>query len=97
VHSGARDWVAIVVLQGQHKQFFIADCIDNPIVPFANAIELFLAVERLHSMRTRSVAKGIKPFNDAFLKRFGNGLELSLSWRSEQEGGYHRKESESKS
>jgi hypothetical protein len=97
VHSRARDCFASAALQDQHKEFCVADCIDNSIVPFTNAIELFLAVEHLHSGRTRSIPKGVEPFDDEFLKRFGEGFELSLSRRSEKECGNHRKESDPKS
>jgi hypothetical protein len=94
---GRRDSFASAALQGQHQEFFVTNRVDNPIVPFTDAIELFLSVEHLHSMRTRSVPKSLKPFGDEFLKRFGEGFELSLGRRSEKEYRNHRKESDPKS
>jgi hypothetical protein len=97
VHSGSRDGFASAALQDEHKKVFVADRIDNPMVSVTNAIELFLAVEHLYSMWTRSSSKGMKTFDDEFLKRFGEGFELSLSRRSEKECEHYRKESELKS
>jgi hypothetical protein len=97
VHSGARDGFGSAALQDEHKKVFVADRIDNPMVSVTNAIELFLAVEHLYSMWTRSSSKGMKTFDDEFLKRFGEGFELSLSRRSEKECEHYRKESELKS
>jgi hypothetical protein len=97
VHSGARDGFASAALQDEHKKVFVTDRIDNPMISVSNAIELFPAVERLHSMWTRSSPKGMKPFDDEFLKRFGEGFELSFSRRREKEREHYRKESELKS
>jgi hypothetical protein len=97
VHSGASDGFASAAFQDEHKKFFVADRIDNPKVSVANAVELFLAVERLRSMWTRRSPKGMKPFDDEFPKRFGEGFELSFSTRSEKESEHYRQESEPKS
>jgi hypothetical protein len=95
--SGPRDRFASATLQGQHKEFLAADRIENPIVSFTNAIELFITAERLHSVRAGRMTQGLEPFDDEFLKRFGESFELSLSRRSEQERGHHWENSDPKS
>ena len=89
-HSGASDWCANAVLDGEHEEVLVANRIDNPIVALASSIEMVFAFERFDARGTRLIPDGIEPFREGLPKRFLECSELLFGRRGEENGGDHR-------
>ena len=72
------------MLDGQHEEVPVANCIDNPIVHFANPIEVVLTVELRDARGTRIGAECLEPFHEKLPKRFGECVDLLLSKRGHE-------------
>ena len=83
-HSGARDFCASAILDAKHEEVLVANRIDNPIVTFANPIEVVLTFELRDAGGTRTGAECMEPFHEKLPKRFGECVELLLSRRGHE-------------
>jgi hypothetical protein len=81
-HSGARDFCASAILDGEHEEALVSNRIDNPIVALADPIEMVLAFELRDAGGARIGAECMEPFHEKLPKRFGECVELLLSRRS---------------
>ena len=82
--SGARDFCASAILDGKHEKVLVANRIDNPIVTFANPIEVVLTFELRDAGGTRTGAECMELFHEKLPKRFGECVELLLSRRGHE-------------
>ena len=83
-HSGARDFCASAILDAKHEEVLVANRIDNPIVTFANPIEVVLTFELRDAGGTRTGAECMEPFHEKLPKWFGECVELLLSRRGHE-------------
>jgi hypothetical protein len=72
------------MFDGQHKEVLVANRIDNPIITFANPIEMVLAFELRDAGGARTGAECMEPFHEKLPKRFGECVELLLSRRGHE-------------
>ena len=77
------------MLDGEHDEIVISDCVDNPIVAIADSIEMVFAFERDDAWRSRMILNGIEPFHEGLPKRFLNCSELLFGWWGKENGGDH--------
>ena len=89
-HSGARGFCTSAILDGQHDEILVANRIDNPIIAFANPIEMVLTFERFDARGTRMIPDGIEPFCEGLPKRFLECSELLFGRRGKENCGDHR-------
>lgn len=82
------------MLDGEHDEIVVPNCVDNPIVAIADSIEMVLAFERCDAWGARMIPDGIEPFHEGLPKRLLNGSELLFGWWGKENGGDHRKISE---
>ncbi len=93
--SGSRDRCPHAMLDGEHDEIGLADCIDNSIVAIADSIEMVFAFERDDAWGARMILNGIEPFHEGLPKRFLNCSELLFGWWGKENGGDHLVLSES--
>lgn len=87
--SGSGGRCPNAMLDGEHDEIVVADCIDNPIVAIADSIEMVFAFERGDAWGARMILDGIEPFYEGLPKRLLNGSELLLGWWGKENGGDH--------
>ena len=85
------DFFAIADLEDKDDQFFVVDRVDDSIVAFADAVEVVLAGEFLHALRTRIVLQGLHAFDEALLNSRREGMELAFRRRGEEDRIGHQK------
>ena len=83
------------MLDGEHDEILVANCVDNPIVAIADSIEMVLAFERCDAWGAWMMSDGIEPFHKGLPKRFLKCSELLLGWWGKKNRGDHRIISES--
>ncbi len=82
--SGAWDFCASAILDGQHEEVLVANRIDNPIAALVNPIEMVHALELRDAGGARTGAECMEPFHEKLPKRFGECVELLLSRRDHE-------------
>ena len=83
------------MLDGEHDEIVVTNCVDNPIVAVADSIEMVFAFERGDAWGSRMILNGIEPFHEGLPKRFLNCSELLFGWWGKENGGDHLVLSES--
>lgn len=71
-------------LDDQDDQFIIVNCVDDPVVSFADTVEVVFTGQFLHPLRTRIVLQCSHVFDEALLDRWGEGSKLAFSRRGEE-------------
>ena len=85
--SGVRDFCASAILDGQHDEVISSNRIDNPIVAFANPIEVVHPLDLRDAGGTRTGAEYMESFHEKLPKRFGEFVELLLGRRGHENCG----------
>ena len=78
--SGSRDWCPHAMLDGEHDEIVITDCVENPIVAIADSIEMVFAFERSDAWRSRVILNGIQPFHVGLHKGFPHRPVVLFGW-----------------
>ena len=79
--------MASAILDGKHDEVLAANRIHNPIIAFANPIEVVHASKLHDAGGTWIGAECMEPFHEKLSKRFGDCPELLLSRRGQKIGG----------
>jgi hypothetical protein len=93
--SGVRGFRANAILDGEHDEVIFSDRIDNPIIAFANPIEVIFAHELRDVRGARIATECLESFNEKFPKRFGECVEVLLSRKGYENCGDYLVQSES--